>query len=356
MRVLILSPEEPPQGLLHALVALDIAPVVVRHGGESATDGAIQYIRVATRGDAASPADLRWSRKALRGAVRDAAPALLHLVGDPWTPTAEAGAAAAKKLGLPYVLVGTSSHGGPKGLTAKWQADRVRDGAAALAGIARPALERLVAVNSTNPTAVIPLAGIPVPLSAERGEAAPPLRLAVVGRVVRERGLDLLLSSLAETFGDWRLRIAGTGPMQEELEAQAQRLGLSSRIEWLGALPRESLPQLWANTDALVVPSRSTPEWVEPTGSLVLDAMAHGVPAIVSRSGALPDVVAEAGLVIAEEDEAALTRALRALVNEPALCRTLGALARARVAEVYSDQAVAQRLATFWRQVLAAKR
>src|SRR5664279_1582181 len=169
MRVLLLSPEEPPPGLLHALVALDIAPVVICHGHEGATNGELEYIRVASRGDAESPADLRWSRKALRAAVRDAAPALLHLVGDPWTPTAEAGAAAAKKLGLRYVIVGTSSHGGPKGLTAKWQADRVRDGAAGLAGIARPALERLASGNTAKPTAVIPLAGLPVRLTAERG-------------------------------------------------------------------------------------------------------------------------------------------------------------------------------------------
>ena len=81
MRILILSPDEPTPGLLHALASLDVVPLVVRHGGDSATDGTIQYLRVATRGDATSPADLRWSRKALRAAVRDLAPALLHLVG-----------------------------------------------------------------------------------------------------------------------------------------------------------------------------------------------------------------------------------------------------------------------------------
>ena len=288
--------------------------------------------------------------------MRDVTPALLHLVGDPWTPTAEAGAAAARKAGLPYVLVGTSSHGGPKGLTAKWQADRVREGAAALVGVARPALEHLVSPGSTKPAAAIPLSGVRAVGVSRRDEPGSPVRLAVVGRVVRERGLDLLLDSLAETYGDWRLRIAGTGPMQEELEAQAQRLGLSSRIEWLGALPRESLPQLWANTDALVAPSRSTADWVEPTGSIVLEAMAHGIPAIVSRSGALPDVVAEAGLVIAEEDGPALTRALRSLVDEPARCLSLGALARARVEEVYSEEAVARRLASLWRQVTTGGR
>lgn len=356
MRILMLSPDEPTHGLLHALASLGVVPLVVRHSGDSATDGMIEYIRVATRGDATSPADLRWSRKALRAAIRDVTPALLHLVGDPWTPTAEAGAAAARKAGLPYVLVGTSNHGGPKGLTAKWQADRVREGAAALAAVARPALERLTSLSPAKPAAVIPLRGVPAPDMAPRDEATPPVRLTVVGRVVRERGLDLLLDSLAETYGDWRLRIAGTGPMQETLEAQAQRLGLSARIEWLGALPRESLPRLWADTDALVAPSRSTPDWVEPTGSIVLEAMAYGIPAIVSRSGALPDVVAEAGLVIAEEDGPALTRALRALIDEPARCRSLGALARARVEEVYSDEALAGRLASLWRQVLTTER
>lgn len=250
---------------------------------------------------------------------------------------------------------GTATFGGPRGIVARWQADRVRDGAAGLAGISRPALERLVGSGTSKPTAVLASAGVPLPRLDARHTATAPVRLAVVGKVVRERGLDLLLDALAESFGDWRLRIVGTGQMQEELEAQAQRLGLSSRIEWLGALPRESLPALWAECDAIVAPSRSQPGWVEPTGSVILEAMAHGLAAIVSRCGALPDVVGDAGLVIAEDDRPALTRALKALIDEPARCTAMGELGRQHVQRNHSDAAVADRMVSYWRRVLAVR-
>jgi glycosyltransferase involved in cell wall biosynthesis len=355
MNVLLLSPDETPTGVLRALVSLGITPTVLRPRGESAVDGTIRHVRVAARGEARNPVDLRWSRKGLRSAIREAAPTLVHIVGDPWTPTAEAGAAACRKLGLPYVLVGSTTFGGAKGIVARWQSDRVREGAAGLAGIGRPALDRLVGTGSTKPTAVLPSAGVILPRIDEVKVTKAPIRLVVVGRVVKERGLDLLLDALAETYGDWRLRIAGTGPMQETLEAQAQRLGLSARIEWLGARPRESLPALWAESDAIVAPSRSLPQWVEPTGSVVMEAMAAGLAAIVSRCGALPEVVGDAGLVVAEDDREALTRALKALVEDPARCAALGELARKQVERAHSDTAVADRMVAFWRRVLAVR-
>ena len=173
-----------------------------------------------------------------------------------------------------------------------------------------------------------------------------------VGRLVPERGIDLILGALAACYGEWRLRIVGSGPMQESLEAQAQRLGLSSRVEWLGVMPRERLTEFWNGLDVLLAPSRSTPTWVEPTGRLVLDAMARGVAPVVSRCGALPDVVGEAGLIIDEGDGDALMRAIASLIAEPWRCRALGAAARQRVLERYSDGAVAERMGRLWRRVL----
>jgi glycosyltransferase involved in cell wall biosynthesis len=156
-------------------------------------------------------------------------------------------------------------------------------------------------------------------------------------------------------YGDWRLQIVGTGPSQEALEAQAQRLGLSARIEWLGGVPRHELATIWASTHALVAPSRSTPAWVEPSGSLVLEAMASGIPAIVSRCGALPDVVGDAGMVFDEGDRPALTRALSRLVEDPNRSPALGTAARQRVLEHYGDGPIAERMATFWREALQAR-
>ena len=351
VRVFLLAPEPPARDVLRALVSLGIAPVVARPTGDTIADGQIQYLRVAARGDARDPMDLRWSRKALRAAVRDTGPSLLHIVGDPWTPTAEAGAAAARDLKVPYVLVGTSSLGGPSGFTARWQARRVRDGAGGFAGIARPALDHLVGGSTPLPTMVIPPSGLVIPAATPTRRDPPPVVFGVVGRLTREPGVDLLLDALAETYGDWRLRILGTGPAQEALEAQAQRLGLSSRLEWLGALPREELPGFFATVDVLVAPSRSTPQWVEPTGMVVLEGMAQGCGVIVTRCGALPDGVGEAGMIVNGDDRPALTRALQGLVTEPARCRPLGAAARQRVLERYSDGPIAEAMVAMWRRV-----
>lgn len=351
VRVLILAPDLAPAGVLRSLVALGIEPVVAIPTGESITDGLVRYERVQARGTPGDAMDLRWSRKALRTLVRDTRPDLLHIVGDPWTPTAEVGASAARDLKIPYVLVGTSSVGGPTGMVAKWQARKVRDVAAGLAGSVRSALDLLLEGSAAVPVGVLPPGGLDIPPErAERPAPTAPV-FGVVGRIVRERGLDLLFDALGEVYGDWRLRIVGAGPAQEALEAQAQRLGLSSRIEWLGGLPREALEDVWPTVDVLVAPSRSSAEWVEPTGSVVLEAMARRIAPVVTRCGALPDVVGEAGLVLDEEDRTALSRALQGLVQDPSRCRVLGGTARRRVLEQYGDGPVAEKLAGFWQRV-----
>jgi glycosyltransferase involved in cell wall biosynthesis len=355
VRVLILPVVIPPSGVLRSLTTLGVQPVVARTDGASEMDGLVQYIHVACRGDRADPNDLRWSRRALRSVVRDVRPELIHIVGDPWTPTAEAGAAAARDLKIPYVLVGTSSIGGPRSITGKWQTDRVRNGAAALAGTVRSALDHLIAGQSVSvPTTVLPHGGLAIPSAWSPRDVPPIVTFGSVGRLVPERGIDLLLEALGATYGEWRLRVVGTGPVHEALEQQAQRLGLSARIEWLGALPREQVQRLWHEVDVMIAPSRSTPDWVEPSGAIVLQAMAHGVAPVVSRCGALPDVVGESGLIVDEGDLAGLTRAIQGFVAEPRRCREVGNAAREHVLEQYGDGPVAERAVFLWRKALEA--
>jgi glycosyltransferase involved in cell wall biosynthesis len=352
VRVLILSPEPPPSGLLHSLVALGVEPIVARPRGETETDGLVRFERVTSRGNPEDPMDLRWSRKALRTLLRDLRPDLLHIIGDPWTPTAEAGAAAARDLKIPYVLVGHSCLGGPKGITARWQSRRVRDGAAGLAGAVAPALAFLADGANDGPRAVLPQIDFDIPARLEPRPDPESPTIGVFGRVAPERGLDLLFDALADVYGEWRLMIVGSGPEQESLEGQAQRLGLSSRIEWLGGLPRNEIGGLWERLDTIVAPSRTTEQWMEPTGSIVLEAMAYGLAAITSRSGALPDVVGDAGLIVDENDRPALSRAIQGLVERPERTRALGASARKRVLEHYGHGPIAERTARLWRASL----
>jgi glycosyltransferase involved in cell wall biosynthesis len=283
--------------------------------------------------------------------VRDLRPDLVHIIADPWVPTAEGGAAAARHAGIPYTLVGTSLLGGAKGLAARWQANRVRDEAAGLGGINRPALDFLAREAPAGPRVVTPHLGFTIP-GDPPGEdpVVRPLTIGVIGRVVPERGIDMLLDALSGVHGEWRVKIVGTGPAQEPLERQAQRLGLSSRMEWLGGLPRTELAPIWAAIDVLVAPSRSTAAWAEPTGSLVLEAMARRRAVVVSRSGALPDVVSDAGLVVDEGDTEALARAITRLVREPEFAGVLGSRGRERVLQHYGDGPIAERMAAFWKE------
>lgn len=353
MRILVLSSVPTHRGVFRSLANLGVEPLVARAGEPGETDGLTQYLHVTSRGDRENPLDLRWSRRALRAAVRDVRPELIHIIGDPWTPTAEAGAAAARDLKIPYVIVGTSSVGGPRSVAARWQSDRVRAGAAAWAGSIRTALDHLAGAEAaTRPVAVLPLGGLHIPAPWTPRPAATPVVFAAVGRLVPERGIDLLLEALAPSIGEWRLRIVGTGPAHESVEREAQRLGISARIEWLGALPRDQLDGFWPTVDVLVAPSRSTPEWVEPSGSVVLHAMAHGVAPVVSRCGALPDVVADRGLVVDEGDLSALARAVDGFIAVPLRAREVGLAARQRVLEQYGDGPVAERMVTLWKRVL----
>jgi glycosyltransferase involved in cell wall biosynthesis len=357
VRVLLLSTHPPVRGVLQAIASHGIEALAISDVRPDSGEPSTSAVYVSARGARDNPVDLRWSRRGLRAAMRDVRPDVLHITGDPWTPTAEAGAAAARALRIPYVLVGMSSRGEPHSLTGRWQAERIRRDAAALGGISRPALDHLLRsamADDARPRAVLPAGGVAIPALPPSRAVRDTVTFGLVGRLVPERGADLLLEALNTAYGSWRLVIAGTGPAHEAIEQQAQRLGLAARLQWLGVVPRDQLAAIWPQIDVLVAPSRSTADWVEPTGQAVLEAMAHGVAPIVSRCGALPDVVGDAGLIIDEGDVPALSRAVQGFVEDPVRCVTLGGEARERVLERFTDAAAAIRMFELWQRVAGA--
>jgi glycosyltransferase involved in cell wall biosynthesis len=90
------------------------------------------------------------------------------------------------------------------------------------------------------------------------------------------------------------LFIAGIGPSEAELKEIALRHRLRDHIHWLGVVTHDKLPEFYAAADALVLPSHS-----EGTPTVLLETMAMGTPAIITRVGGVPDVVqhAENGLL-----------------------------------------------------------
>lgn len=193
--------------------------------------------------------------------------------------------------------------------------------------------------------AVIPL-GVdrtrfaPGPRPAGSGSQARPARPAqaagaeivvgFAGRLVPAKGVDTLIYAVA---GDsrFRLRIAGDGPEREALATQARRVGAT--VEFEGSLDTDDLAQFYRELDVLAVPSRTTQGWVEQFGRVAVEAMSVGTPVVASDSGALPDVVGGAGVVVPEGDIQAWTAALRKAATERPFAARLRAAGLARAEE-----------------------
>lgn len=160
--------------------------------------------------------------------------------------------------------------------------------------------------------------------AADRAARRDGVVVGYVGRFAPHKGVDVLLAAVT---GDQRLtlRLAGAGPQQAELSALVERLGLLGRVEFVGSLGQDALPDFYRSLDVLAVPSLPTPSWLEQFGRVAVEAMACGVPVVASDSGALADVVGGAGLLVPPGDVDRLREALLRVGDDPGLAERLRA-------------------------------
>jgi glycosyltransferase involved in cell wall biosynthesis len=202
--------------------------------------------------------------------------------------------------------------------------------------------------------AVIPQFGVdPLMFSPAPREAGRGFIVGYVGRLVPEKGVDLLLEALTGLEGMWRAYILGSGPAQEALETQARQLGLADRVSFDAQIPSTQMPAYYRQLDALVVPSRTRPNWKEQFGRVLIEAMASGVPVIGSDSGEIPHVVGDAGLIFPEERADILGAHLSSLLRDVGLRAELARRGRERVLARFTQAQVAARTHEVYQAVLA---
>lgn len=184
-----------------------------------------------------------------------------------------------------------------------------------------------------------------------RGNEGPP-RALFIGRLVRYKGLDVLLRAL-ERVPDLRLDIVGSGPEGPRLRTLTQALALTDRVKWFGEYPDEDLPRRMAEADFLVLPSVTVEEMF---GLVVLEAMAAGRPVITT---AVPtgvrevNVPGETGLEVPLQDPAALATALETLAHDPYLRERMGEAGRRRVQAHFTREIMAEKHLALYERVLA---
>lgn len=223
----------------------------------------------------------------------------------------------------------------------------------ALAGNAE-AIDILHRKGYSGPVTLAPQFGVDPEIF--RPFARPPSSRFVIGYaggLVPEKGVDLLLKAVA-ALPDTEVRLAGSGGQQPALAALAQQLGLGERVQFIPRLSSLAMPAFYAQLDALVLPSRTAPNWKEQFGRVLIEAMACGVPVVGAASGEIPQVIGDAGLVFPEGDVLALRDDLRRLQHDPALRQELALRGRARVLAHYTQARIAAMTYAVYQQMLAS--
>jgi glycosyltransferase involved in cell wall biosynthesis len=143
--------------------------------------------------------------------------------------------------------------------------------------------------------------------------------IAYFGRLIPEKGVDLLIEALS-TLRDmpWQFLIdtfsTYKSPYEVELHSQIQELKLMDRIVYFDASHNE-MPDYMNAADIVVLPSISTPKFKEQYGRVIAEAMACGKIVIGSKSGAIPELIGDAGFLVAEGDVSRLSEILRYLLT-----------------------------------------
>jgi glycosyltransferase involved in cell wall biosynthesis len=119
-------------------------------------------------------------------------------------------------------------------------------------------------------------------------------------------------------------------------------------VRFLPNRERDELPEVMSGLDVLLLPSRTTARWKEQFGRVIIEAHACRTPVIGSDSGAIPGVIREGGLVVPEQNPAALAGAIRKLLGNPALREAMGAAGLRQVEGAYSWQRVAAQMRSIY--------
>lgn len=351
-----------------AAEGVEVRLVAPRYADEPEVEG---VVRVPGRAVPRDPEDRLVSWTALRTAVRrEAADCDIVHIHTPFLAH-YAGLSAARRLGKPVIatyhtLFEEYLHHYAPFLPAEWLrglARRLsRSQCNALDAVVVPSMamrERLEEYGVSVPMNVLPT-GIPMGrfsggdglrFRERHGLSAEQPCVLFVGRVAFEKNIDFLIESLSlarREVPNLILLITGEGPAKRALHRQAEALGLSEAVRFIGYLDRRhELPDCYAAADGFVFASRT-----ETQGLVLLEAMAMGLPVVALAAMGTRDILSPGrGCLTPEDDVAAFAAAMIRLLCDPALRSRLSQEARDYARE-WADDRMAAKLAECYRRIL----
>ena len=192
------------------------------------------------------------------------------------------------------------------------------------------------------------------PASSAR-EVNGPACFAFVGRLVKEKGVSVLLQAahqLLQKGFDFRLKIVGDGPDRSALEKLAAELGLAQHTEFTGPVPAASVAAALGEATAAAMPST----WEDVAPLVALEQMMQGRLLIVSDIGGLGETVDGFGLKFPTGDSDALESCMRRVLSDPRLVHVLAASAQKHALESYTKQRMVEDHLSLYHQLMKPAR
>lgn len=174
-----------------------------------------------------------------------------------------------------------------------------------------------------------------------------------LGRFVAEKGLSVLTAALRRLTQPWRALFVGGGEGRAELEALAA--AYPGRVSIATNVAHDEVPEYLNAMDVLCAPSQTTPRWREQFGRMVIEAMACGVPVVASRSGEIPYVVGDAGVLLCEDDVDEWSAALGQVLSDPGARRDLADRGLRKARLQFAWPVVARRHLEFFDDLVAGR-
>ena len=207
--------------------------------------------------------------------------------------------------------------------------------------------------DSRVPMSVIPN-GVDIVRYADIQRQWEPPRLLLVGRLVYQKGIDLLFRALADLMDqNWSLSLVGDGPELDTLQSLGSELGITERVRYESWLTGEELLQQYQIANLFVFPSRH-----EGMPNAVLEAMACGLPVIASRIAGNEELVlpGETGILVPSEDVGALKNALEDFISDATRRQAMGEAARRHVEQHYAWHQIARKYLTLMQELITAEK
>jgi glycosyltransferase involved in cell wall biosynthesis len=175
--------------------------------------------------------------------------------------------------------------------------------------------------------------------------------IGFVGRLVPEKGVDVLLDALEILKVPWHAAIVGRGPMATQVKAFAERH--PGRVHLVGDATHDRVPRYLNAFDVLCAPSRATAHWREQFGRMLIEGMACGVPVVAADTGEIPHVVGDAGVLVGGECPGAWSRAIEVTVRDNAQRQKMSSRGLARVGERFAWPIVARQHLDFFESLVS---